>query len=358
MVLSFETLQHVLARGDAEEGGGCKVRREDMALCGLPFRRERDVSGDVGALPAGQYVLVPLTYGRADVRGGGSYAVRLYAAGGACEVEALPRVRSALAAATSAEAGWAEGREAEAEVEQEAREEREEVGGLWWDGTERPDDESRRRRSREAVLEEEGQRRQRKHERQAARLMAARLDEQCDAMQEQWRSAVAPQLLTSVDDRATRLALALQSGHGVQPRQELGRDAVLPLGELGQRIALNGSPPPMRAGRDASPPSTPHKAHGDHGAPVLVRPRGTHPPSPPHAARVAAARRHTLEASQLRLEASQLRAAAAPLATSVSARSEATMRAATQRAELRDAQAEVRLRIASAYTHFSIPLRR
>jgi len=34
------------------------------------------------------------------------------------------------------------------------------------------------------------------------------------------------------------------------------------------------------------------------------------------------------------------------------------MRAATQRAELRDAQAEVRLRIASAYTHFSIPLRR
>ena len=69
--------------------------------------------------------------------------------------------------------------EAGAEAEAEA-------GGLWCDGTERPDDESRRRRGFEAVLEEEGQRRQRRHERQAARLMAARLDEQCDMMQEQW----------------------------------------------------------------------------------------------------------------------------------------------------------------------------
>ena len=193
--------------------------------------------------------------------------------------------------------------------------------------------------------------------------MAARLDEQCDAMQEQWRGAAAPQLLTSVDDRATRLALALQSGHGAQPRQELNRDAVLPLGELGQRSAHNGAPSPTRAGRDASPPSTPHTAHGDYGALTPARPRGTHPPSPPQAARAAAAaRRHTAggvsppgsvpQPGSVRAHTPggrsagtglAARAATTPHAASVSGRSEAAMRAAAQRAELRDARAEVRL---------------
>ena len=73
-------------------------------------------------------------------------------------------------------------------------------------------------------------------------------------MQEQWRGAVAPQLLTRVDDRATRLALALQSGHGAEPRQELRPPAVLCLDELGQHSALNDAPP-----------SAPHTAHGDYG---------------------------------------------------------------------------------------------
>ena len=93
-------------------------------------------------------------------------------------------------------------------------------------------------------------------------------------MQEQWRGAVAPQLLTRVDDRATRLALALQSGHGAEPRQELRPPAVLCLDELGQHSALNDAPP-----------SAPHTAHGDYGGALSpARPRGAHAPGGRNAA--------------------------------------------------------------------------